>query len=141
MPAECSVADGCRRPSGSLLHATDFGEKQTIISSARLVGSYIDHAGSRQAQHSSRPTGAECRKPAILFKVDLLREDGRLREALAWICLECEINPDNLAAQSMKEELERLLGYLRSSEPEEWVVVWNEAPEWDAPQASRVAFR
>lgn len=46
---------------------------------------------------------------AWLCRVDLLREAGRLMEALAWVCLECELHPDNVAAQAQKEQLKRLM--------------------------------
>lgn len=80
----------------------------------------------------------EERELAILFKVDLLRDLGRLREALAWVCLECEINPTNITAQGMKQELKGLLGYLPPPEPEdEWVVVRKEAQEWEGVAGMR----
>lgn len=45
------------------------------------------------------------RRIAWLCRIDLLREMGRMTEALAWTCLECELHPDNAAAQALKEEL------------------------------------
>lgn len=48
------------------------------------------------------------RRIAWLCRIDLLREGGRLTEALAWACLECELHPDNVAAETVKEELKRL---------------------------------
>ena len=33
---------------------------------------------------------------------------GRLTEALAWSCLECELHPDNVAARALKEQLKGL---------------------------------
>src|SRR5436190_14382132 len=48
------------------------------------------------------------RRVAWLCRIDLLREAGRLTEALAWACLECELHPDNVAAETVKEELKRL---------------------------------
>jgi transitional endoplasmic reticulum ATPase len=53
-------------------------------------------------------TGAtieERRRLAWLLKVNLLRSLGRAREALAWTCLECELNPQNVAAHALKEQL------------------------------------
>jgi transitional endoplasmic reticulum ATPase len=47
------------------------------------------------------------RRVAWLCRIDLLREMGRMTEALAWACLECELHPDNAAAQALKEELKR----------------------------------
>jgi len=51
---------------------------------------------------------AEDRRVAWLCRIDLLREAGRLTEALAWACLECELHPDNVAALAVKDELKRL---------------------------------
>ena len=41
------------------------------------------------------------RQAALHFKIDLLLEWNRHSEALAWLCLETEINPDNVLAQAM----------------------------------------
>ena len=51
----------------------------------------------------------EYRRAAIQFKIDLLIEWKRYSEALAWTCLECEINPGNVFAQAMKKRLKGLL--------------------------------
>ena len=61
------------------------------------------------------PEVLEGRRMAWLCRIDLLRERGRLAEALAWTCLECEINPKNVTAQALKEQLKRRL-YLGSSD-------------------------
>lgn len=55
------------------------------------------------------PDVLEVRRMAWLCRIDLLREKGRLAEALAWTCLECEINPANVTAQALKERLKRTL--------------------------------
>jgi transitional endoplasmic reticulum ATPase len=55
----------------------------------------------------------EGRRLAWLYRIELLREWGRLTEALAWACLEVEINPDNVAAVALKERLKREAGFLR----------------------------
>ena len=55
------------------------------------------------------PSMLELRQGALHFKVDLLLEWGRPSEALAWLCLETEINPGNLLAQAMKEQLKSQL--------------------------------
>ena len=55
------------------------------------------------------PEELEGRRMAWLCRIDLLREKGRLAEALAWTCLECEINPANVTAQALKERLKRAL--------------------------------
>jgi len=57
------------------------------------------------------PSVQENRRFAWLCRIDLLREWGRFSEALAWTCLECELNPKNVAAQSLKERLKKLLGF------------------------------
>ena len=49
----------------------------------------------------------EERRLAWLYRIDLLRERERLTEALAWACLEVEMNPDNVAAVALKERLKR----------------------------------
>jgi len=51
----------------------------------------------------------EYRRAAIQFKINLLIEWKRYSEALAWTCLECEINPGNVFAQAMKKRLKSLL--------------------------------
>jgi transitional endoplasmic reticulum ATPase len=51
----------------------------------------------------------EGKRISWLLRIDLLREWNRLSEALAWTCLECEINPDNVTAQALKEQLKRQL--------------------------------
>ncbi len=54
----------------------------------------------------------EERRLAWLYRIELLREAGRLTEALAWACLEVEIDPANVAAQALKERLKREAGFL-----------------------------
>lgn len=51
------------------------------------------------------PVMLEQRQAALHFKIDLLLEWNRPSEALAWLCLETEINPENFLAQAMKERL------------------------------------
>jgi len=59
----------------------------------------------------------EDRRFAWLYRIELLREWGRLSEALAWTCLECELNPGNVAAQALKERLKKELNLrVRSTE-------------------------
>jgi len=54
-------------------------------------------------------TFQESRRLGWLLRIDLLREWNRISEALAWTCLECEINPNNVTAQALKEQLKRQL--------------------------------
>jgi len=49
----------------------------------------------------------EERRLAWLYRIDLLRERDHLTEALAWVCLEVEMNPNNVAAVALKERLKR----------------------------------
>jgi transitional endoplasmic reticulum ATPase len=58
---------------------------------------------------SHDPNIREDRRLAWLCRIDLLREWGRLSEALAWTCFECEMKPDNVAAQALKERLKAAL--------------------------------
>ena len=51
----------------------------------------------------------EDRRVAWLYRIALLREWGRPYEALAWTCLECELNPKNVAAFALKESLKETL--------------------------------
>jgi len=62
----------------------------------------------------------EERRLAWLYRIELLREWGRLTEPLAWACLEVEMSPDNVAAIALKERLKREAGFhrRRSSEKE-----------------------
>lgn len=54
-------------------------------------------------------TFQESRRLGWLLRIDLLREWNRISEALAWTCLECEINPNNITALALKEQLKRQL--------------------------------
>ncbi len=55
------------------------------------------------------PTIFEERRLAWLLRIDLLREAGHLGEALAWLCLECDITPNNAGAQVLRDRLKREL--------------------------------
>lgn len=50
------------------------------------------------------------REVAWRLRIDLLRDWGRTAEALAWVCLECEMNPHETPALVLKEQLKRQLG-------------------------------
>jgi transitional endoplasmic reticulum ATPase len=54
----------------------------------------------------------EGRQLAWLYRIDMLRDWGRLTEALALACLEVEMNPANVAAIALKERLKREAGFL-----------------------------
>ena len=53
----------------------------------------------------SEPWVMEERRLAWLYRIQLLRERGDVTEALAWACLEVELNPENVTAQALKERL------------------------------------
>ena len=63
------------------------------------------------------PKIREDRRLAWLCRIDLLREWSRLSEALAWTCLECEMNPNNVAAQALKERLKAVLNLAAKTDP------------------------
>jgi len=60
----------------------------------------------------SLPWELEERRLAWLYRIDLLRDLERMTEALAWACLEVEMNPGNVAAVALKERLKRASGLL-----------------------------
>jgi transitional endoplasmic reticulum ATPase len=51
----------------------------------------------------------ETRRLAWLLRINILQKWERFSEALAWTCLECELNPDNVAAIALKEQLKKHL--------------------------------
>jgi transitional endoplasmic reticulum ATPase len=57
------------------------------------------------------PAIQEFRNLSLLFRIDLLIEWKRYGEALAWLCLETELNPLNVEAQALKEYLKRELHF------------------------------
>lgn len=59
------------------------------------------------------PYFQEFRKLSLLFRIDLLMEWGRYAEALAWLCLETELNPTNVEAHAMKEQLKKQLHFTK----------------------------
>lgn len=87
-----------------------------LLLAKRRIGAairWLDRAGRDQQMHLFLPGSAlqASRRVAWLYKINLLRTLRRYQEALAWTCLECEMYPENVAAQALKEELKRLLGY------------------------------
>jgi len=67
---------------------------------------YLDRI-SRDGQLSLFESKSELearRRLAWIYKINLLRSAGRFREALAWTCLESELNPDNVDAHAMKQQ-------------------------------------
>ena len=53
------------------------------------------------------------------FRIQLLLEWGRYREALAWACLECELYPGNPEATLQKERIKRYLRNLPTGHADE----------------------
>ena len=53
----------------------------------------------------------EFRKLSMHFRIDLLIQWRRFAEALAWLCLETELNPTNVDAIAMKEQLKKQLHF------------------------------
>lgn len=47
----------------------------------------------------------QTRRLAWMTRIDILREWGKDPEALAWICLECELNQDNIEAQALRRRM------------------------------------
>lgn len=55
----------------------------------------------------------EFRMLALQFRIQLLMEWNRYAEALAWLCLETELNPTNVEAIAMKEQLKKQLHFTK----------------------------
>lgn len=62
------------------------------------------------------------------FRVQLLIEWKMYREALAWVCLECELYPDNMDAFILKESLKERIYNLPKSQR---IPKTNNLPEWN----------
>ena len=67
----------------------------------KVIGS--DYGLLRQDSHTLNR-----RQAALRYKIDLLMEWGRHGEALAWLCLETDLNPGNVHAHALKEYLKRI---------------------------------
>ena len=59
------------------------------------------------------PAFIEFRSLSLQFRITLLMEWGRYAEALAWLCLQTELNPVNLEAQALKEQLKKELSFTK----------------------------
>jgi transitional endoplasmic reticulum ATPase len=57
----------------------------------------------------------EFRKYAMHYRIDLLMQWKRFAEALAWLCLETELNPTNVEAQALKKQLKKRLYFAKDS--------------------------
>ena len=83
------------------------------------------------------PEDLEGRRMAWLCRIDLLRERGSLAEALAWTCLECEINPNNVTAQALKERLKRGLHLGSSVRHDESAIPQSDNDGWEGVAGMR----
>lgn len=72
----------------------------------------------------------EERRTAWLLRIDLLRKWNRKIEALAWICLECELNPENVTAQILKEQLKKELNLFEDGIDEEVLQISESRTNW-----------
>jgi len=70
----------------------------------------------------SSPELLEERRIAWLLRIELLRKWDRKIEALAWVCLECELNPDNKKAQIFKEQIKNDLNLSENKESDSKIV-------------------
>lgn len=59
------------------------------------------------------PAFLEFRSLSMQFRITLLMEWGRYAEALAWLCLQTELNPTNLEAQALKSQLKKELSFTK----------------------------
>lgn len=79
-----------------------------IADAIRFLDRYSDN---RQLSLFESKSELEARRQlAWRYKINLLRSIGRSKEALAWACLEAELNPDNVDAHATKEQLKKRLG-------------------------------
>jgi transitional endoplasmic reticulum ATPase len=58
----------------------------------------------------------EFRELSLLFRIDILIEWKRYAEALAWLCLETELNPTNVQAIAIKEQLKKQLNFSKDDD-------------------------
>lgn len=96
-------------------HFATFVTKHGTKRAIELLAQFIERPAPLFAW--TQRSGNE-RHMAWLFLIDLLREVGRFAEALAWTCLECELYPENVTAQSLRDELKR---ELKIQTPEQFI--------------------
>jgi transitional endoplasmic reticulum ATPase len=86
---------------------------------------------SKGGMFEKDPTYSEFRSLALQYKITLLIEWKRYAEALAWLCLESEINPMNIEALAIKEHLKRYLGFSNYGNIEQTIKLLKELiSEW-----------
>lgn len=94
-----SIIDSAPRVPNHLQRLISKGRRTEVM---RLLEKLIDDDGGLFHDDQGMQ---ESRRLSWLLRIDLLRDWGRLSEALAWTCFECEINPHNVTAQALKAQL------------------------------------
>jgi len=85
------------------------GQKQKALNNLeKIVGSFLPLFPDDEEVMKQR-------RIAWLTRIDLLRQWGKYPEALAWICLECELNPGNVEAQALKRRMLTALNLTHAS--------------------------
>jgi SpoVK/Ycf46/Vps4 family AAA+-type ATPase len=77
----------------------------------RMLNRMIDFGGGLFADD---PRERDYRRKLWMVRIQLLREWKMFSEALAWICLECDVNPENAAARALKEQWKEQLSFKES---------------------------
>jgi SpoVK/Ycf46/Vps4 family AAA+-type ATPase len=78
----------------------------------KMLNRMIDFGGGLFAED---PKEREYRRKLWMIRIQLLREWNLYAEALAWICLECDINPGNTAAFALKEQWKEQLNLMEGA--------------------------
>jgi transitional endoplasmic reticulum ATPase len=78
----------------------------------KLLNRMIDFGGGLFAED---PKERDYRRRLWMLRIQLLREWHLYSEALAWICLECDINPGNAAAVALKEQWKEQLNLIEGT--------------------------
>jgi hypothetical protein len=88
-------------------------EVRRLLNEGRVAKamSILDTVAQQPQYDLFDPEGTEkSKRLAWLYKIELLKSRNKVREALAWTLLECEIHPDNVTAQAMRLDLMHFLG-------------------------------
>jgi len=78
----------------------------------KMLNRMIDFGGGLFAED---PKERDYRRKLWMLRIQLLREWHLYSEALAWICLECDINPGNAAAVALKEQWKEQLNLMEGT--------------------------
>lgn len=78
----------------------------------KMINRMIDFGGGLFADD---PKEREYRRKLWMIRIQLLREWHLYAEALAWICLECDVNPSNAAAMALKQQWKEQLNLIEGS--------------------------